>query len=307
MGKRGKPRAGAGEKAAAAAAAAAAADGDVVVSELDSAADLMEAQVLEADFKEAVDYLSNAEDAGRRLSEAQQRSLYGLFQVATEGAAPPEFDKSRYQAVAQWEAHAAVGSLSKPAAMTAYCALLAEAIPEYLFSDEDPTAAPSERPAEELPDDLRAQLDDRLNLGGGGAANGTADPETPGGALCAAAAAGRLDAVQRLLASAPDAMNDRDADTNATALMLACDREHLDVVQLLLQQPNLSLDAADADGMTALHYAVTVGSVETVRALLVAGANPTLADADGVTPLTMAKDDAAREIVALLEAAMPTA
>jgi hypothetical protein len=43
-----------------------------------SAADLLETQALEVDFKMAVDYVSNSETAGKRLSEAQQRSLYGI-------------------------------------------------------------------------------------------------------------------------------------------------------------------------------------------------------------------------------------
>jgi len=60
-----------------------------------SAADLLETQALEVDFKMAVDYVSNSETAGKRLSEAQQRSLYGIIQeqqqsdMATGISCPP--------------------------------------------------------------------------------------------------------------------------------------------------------------------------------------------------------------------------
>jgi hypothetical protein len=58
----------------------------------------------------------------------------GLFHAATDGPAPSAFDPSRYSAREQWEAHAAVGRMAKPDAMRAYCALLVEAIPEYVVA-----------------------------------------------------------------------------------------------------------------------------------------------------------------------------
>eukprot|EP00038_Savillea_parva_P027928 m.62316 g.62316 ORF g.62316 m.62316 type:complete len:84 (+) comp8078_c0_seq4:177-428(+) len=51
---------------------------EVVISELNSAADLLDVQALEIDFKDAVDYVSNTESAGRKLNDAQQRRLYGI-------------------------------------------------------------------------------------------------------------------------------------------------------------------------------------------------------------------------------------
>lgn len=45
------------------------------------------------------------------------------------------------------------------------------------------------------------------------------------------------------------------------------------------------LDIQDVDGQTALHVAASVGNVECVKVLLDAGADSTLRDAEGLTPL----------------------
>jgi ankyrin repeat protein len=49
-----------------------------------------------------------------------------------------------------------------------------------------------------------------------------------------------------------------------------------------------TVNAAEADGMTALHWAVRADDVETVQLLLRAGANATAANRYGITPLSLA-------------------
>ena len=59
------------------------------------------------------------------------------------------------------------------------------------------------------------------------------------------------------------------------------------VIRSLLQQ-KADVNKAEADGTTALHWAVNRGDLETVDLLLAAGANPKAANRYGVTPLTLA-------------------
>jgi ankyrin repeat protein len=59
-------------------------------------------------------------------------------------------------------------------------------------------------------------------------------------------------------------------------------------VRVLLKQQPAALKHAEADGTTALHWAVRADDREMVRLLLTAGADVTAATRDGVTPLALA-------------------
>ncbi len=63
----------------------------------------------------------------------------------------------------------------------------------------------------------------------------------------------------------------------------------------------LNLDLKDESGLTALHYAVESGKLETVKLLLENKANPNIGDNDMVTPYNIAKSYSGLEdIVELL-------
>jgi ankyrin repeat protein len=59
-------------------------------------------------------------------------------------------------------------------------------------------------------------------------------------------------------------------------------------VRVLLKQQPAALKQSEADGTTALHWAVRADDAETVRLLLTAGADVTAATREGVTPLALA-------------------
>ena len=95
------------------------------------------------------------------------------------------------------------------------------------------------------------------------------------------------------------------------ALIPASDRGHVEMVRALLET-EIDVDHVNRLGWTALIEAVILGDggaahQEIVRMLLDAGADPSIADGDGVTPLAHARERGYREMAALLERAGGTA
>lgn len=90
-----------------------------------------------------------------------------------------------------------------------------------------------------------------------------------------------------------------------TALIPACHYGHVDVVKVLLAT-KIDVDHVNRLGWTALLEAVILGDggpahTEIVQLLLEAGANPNIADREGVTPLGHAKRRGFTQMVRLLE------
>lgn len=95
------------------------------------------------------------------------------------------------------------------------------------------------------------------------------------------------------------------------ALIPACERGHVEVVRYLLAESDVDVDHVNNLGWTGLLEAIILADgdaahQEIVRLLLDAGADPELADRDGVTPLAHAGARGQAEIVALLVAAGAT-
>jgi ankyrin repeat protein len=87
-----------------------------------------------------------------------------------------------------------------------------------------------------------------------------------------------------------------------TALMHASSVGYVPVVRLLLRSMGgVGLNERDQDGRTALLDACTDGRAYVLRALLLAGADHTIADNDDTTPLQVAEEKEHHECVALLQ------
>ena len=89
------------------------------------------------------------------------------------------------------------------------------------------------------------------------------------------------------------------------AVIPASERGHVEVVRYLLAETDVDVDHVNNLGWTALLEAVILGSggpahQEIVRMLLDAGADPELADRDGVTPVAHARARGQAEVAAIL-------
>jgi uncharacterized protein len=92
------------------------------------------------------------------------------------------------------------------------------------------------------------------------------------------------------------------------AIIPASERGHVEVVRYLLSETAVDVNHVNRLGWTALLEAVLLSDggpthQEIVRLLLDHGADPNLADGDGVRPLVHARSRGQAEIVAMLEAA----
>jgi ankyrin repeat protein len=93
-----------------------------------------------------------------------------------------------------------------------------------------------------------------------------------------------------------------------TALIPAAERGHVDVVAELLDHTDVNVNHVNNLGWTALLEAIVLSDggerhQQIVRLLLDHGADTSIADKDGVTPLQHARDRGFREIARILEEA----
>ncbi len=85
-----------------------------------------------------------------------------------------------------------------------------------------------------------------------------------------------------------------------TSLHAAAGAGDVEALRRLLADPATRVDAPDGLGRTALMVAVSTRHAAAVRLLLAAGADPERADASGATPRSVARTGASAEIAALL-------
>ena len=117
-----------------------------------------------------------------------------------------------------------------------------------------------------------------------------------------AGASGRTEILSAMISKSPDfSIRNR---FGGNALIPACERGHVDTVRILLTT-RIDVDHVNDLGWTCLLEAVILGDGGTahqdiVKMVLAAGANPNLADRDGITPLAHANARGQKEIAELL-------
>lgn len=120
-----------------------------------------------------------------------------------------------------------------------------------------------------------------------------------------AGARGRTEIIELMLPRMPDlTIRNR---FGGNALIPACERAHVEAVPLLLKA-GVDVNHVNNLGWTCLLEIVILGDggprhQEVTRLILAAGADPNLADKDGVTPLAHARSRGQREVATIIEAA----
>lgn len=120
-----------------------------------------------------------------------------------------------------------------------------------------------------------------------------------------AGALGRTAMLRHMLPKGPDfGVRNR---FGGNALIPACERAHVDTVAFLVTTP-IDVNHVNNLGWTCLLEIVILGDggprhVEVTKLVLAAGADPNIADKDGVSPLQHARLRDQREVAALIEAA----
>jgi uncharacterized protein len=118
-----------------------------------------------------------------------------------------------------------------------------------------------------------------------------------------AGAAGRTEIIREMIPLGPDlSIRNR---YGGNALIPACERGHVETIRLLLTTA-IDVDHVNDLGWTCLLEIVILGDggprhVEAARLILDAGANPNLADKEGVSPLAHARAKGQTGIAALIE------
>ena len=128
--------------------------------------------------------------------------------------------------------------------------------------------------------------------------------ETRANAFLALGETGDVDVLDEVLRADPDVR--RTNRFGGTALIPAADRGHVEMVRALLERTKVDVDHVNDLGWTALLEAVILGDGgpahrEIVRLLLDHGADRSIADRDGSTPLEHARRSGYAEIAAMLE------
>ena len=116
---------------------------------------------------------------------------------------------------------------------------------------------------------------------------------------------GYLELLRLTLAAGAD-VHSKDS-YNGTGLIRAADRGHVEIIAELLET-DIEIDHINRLGWTALLEAIILGDggprhTEVVRLLVEAGADVTLADGNGVTPIEHARRRGYTEMLSILEAA----
>lgn len=118
-------------------------------------------------------------------------------------------------------------------------------------------------------------------------------------ALMVASAKGHDDVIRVLLENGANA---NVADVYGwTPLMRAVETNRYAAVAVFMESGDVRLDAVDETGATALHHAVAGGHLEIARLLLEKGASIRAENAQGLTPMDVARRKSQEEMVRLLE------
>ncbi|PSN43688.1 hypothetical protein C0J52_19462 [Blattella germanica] len=243
-----------------------------------------EASDLTDTFVKAADHLKTII---KKVETSQLLEFYAFYKQAVEGPCNiPKPGWYEMQAKQKWQAWQSLGEMPREAAMKNYVRLISEIDPDW--EDSNSTSDGSESGggktgwvAVSCLSNTDEYLDDRDKT------------------IFDWVKEGNVDKINEF--AKKSALTDTNIiDSQGMGLIhWAADRGNLPTLKCLVQDLTADIDLKDGDGQTALHYAASCGHVEIVRYLLDNGANPNVADSDGMLPVDVASGS---EIVESLKA-----
>jgi len=216
-----------------------------------------------------------------KLETGQLLKLYGFYKQATEGKCNiPKPHWYEMQAKQKWEAWQALGDMTPEAAMKSYIQLISELDHGWRYVN--------------------------LSSEGSGGGGGGGDSGKSGwvAVSCMSNTDEYLDDADKTIFDWVKEGNAEKvwefaqksllADSNVVdsegmgLIHWAADRGNLAMLKCLVKDLMANVDLKDRDGQTALHYAASCGHVDVVNFLLDNGADPNVADVDGMLPIDVA-------------------
>lgn len=238
---------------------------------------MAEADVVDCDLKERfVNAAKFVESVTMQLDTSQLLELYSYYKQATQGKCnigrPSWFNITARQ---KWDVWNGLGDICQEDAMRKYINLITQLFPHW--EEEVDTTSPTAgwvavscmAKVEPEVDDSEKTLSDWVRDG-----NKTK--------------------VKQGIKN--DSIDQLDGE-GLGPIHWAADRGNIDMLRFLIFDMKANIELKDQDGQTALHYAASCGHTDIVKYLIGLGANTTVKDADGATPLDIASD---QEIVNLL-------
>jgi len=239
----------------------------------------------EEEFEVAVQFV-NAHPS-LNLTNEQKLRFYAFFKQATVGPCnTPKPGMLDFVAKAKWNAWNELGGMKAEDAQLAYVHELDKVEPEWREKEDA-------RQLEQGDDDeIKAQPKKQSDPGGMGFAVSrpldTEDDPVPdqNKDIIYYATTGNIAEVKRLSGGDHSQINKQDEE-GRSALHFAIDRGHEELARVLLSELHCNVDLQDCEGQTPLSYACNTEQSNLILLLLAHGANPTTADNDGETPLSL--------------------
>lgn len=216
------------------------------------------------------------ESVASQLDSEQLLEFYSYYKQATHGpcdsARPGFFNMTARK---KWDAWNSLGDLSSDEAMKKYIDIMTELFPSWTESEPKESMTSGWVAVSSLAKD-EPDLEDSEKL------------------LSDWVREGDKAKVKQFAKN--DSINKLDSE-GLGPIHWAADRGNLDMIRFLVFDLKADVDLKDEDGQTALHYAASCGHTEVVRYLIESGANTSVQDSDGATPLSVTSE---ADIVALL-------
>lgn len=237
---------------------------------------------VQQEFDDAVNWVG---DSGSGLSNESKLRLYGCFKQAKDG----DCTSTRpwgIEAAFKWDAWAKLRGTSQEEAMSNYVDTLKQLVPGW-----SPGATAPEGRAEK---NMMGPVLSLMGCIGDPDKEDDVDSSTVG-QFNEMIANGDVDSVCEALKLSPGLGFQADKD-GMTALHWAADRGELEIIEALLvllgegDVATSRINAQDQDGNTPLHFAVMTENEEIARELVARGADSSMENEEGESPMVMAAD-----------------